>query len=108
MARKLHRRSGEHQYFPKGKNEGSYQSLNVNGAGLDHAIGELRGNIHREGDFGNHYNADRVLRMVESGFSDDDIAEFLLIPVEEVEEIIENDRVYQNKMREGVIKLLGL
>lgn len=108
MARKLHRRSGEHQFFPKGKNEGSYQPINANGVGLDHAIGQLRGTIHREGDFGNHYNADRVLRMVESGFSDEDIAEFLLIPVEEVEEVIENDRAYQTKMREGVIKLLGL
>lgn len=89
MTRKLHRRSAERFFFPTKGNGGEYVEPRKTDMGISRELEESRRECY---DGFNYQNVERVLRLVESGFSDEDIAELLMIPVEEIEEIIEQDK----------------
>jgi hypothetical protein len=103
MARKLHRRSADRFFFAKGANGGDYTTAHSKGMGIVHDVEEARRDAHNGPFFG--YDIERVLRMVEAGFSDDAIAEALMIPVEEIEEMIASDKKRQDFLTEAMGKL---
>lgn len=107
MARKLHRRSAERQWF-QDKQSGEYTTIHKRGYGLQHRIYEIQ--RHTSSDPANGipgFQIERILRMVESGFDDDAIAEILMIPVEEVGEIIEADRLHEERLLDAVKAIIG-
>lgn len=111
MARKLHRRSSQRQFFPDGERGGSYETIHKTGKGIRDRLEEARTSLF-EGTFGGndsipYHRADEVLRLAESGFSDEDIAEVLLIPVEDVDAIIRDDERREEKARDSIRALFA-
>ena len=106
MARKLHRRSAERQWFYD-KQGGEYTTIHKKGYGLREQIYDIqRRSVAPEGGFVS-YHIDQLLRMVEAGFDDDAIAEVLMIPVEEVAAAIEADRKHEERLLDAVKAIIG-
>lgn len=96
MPRKLHRRSSHRAFFPTpGEKGGEYTNINAGKRGfrdlLDNSRNDVMRGMYGETDYPFH-RADEIMRLVESGFDDDAIAELLMIPVEDIAIIIEEDR----------------
>lgn len=110
MTRKLHRRSASRAYFRLDSKHGEFQYISKGNKGVVNELDDVRNKIG-EGIYGNpdhvpYHRIEEVLRMVEAGFSDDDIAEFLLIQVEDVAVIIEEDRRRENLAREKLLEFV--
>ncbi len=106
MARKLHRRSSQRHFFPDKEKGGSFETVYKTGKGIRDRIEETRNGlfdgVYNGADAVPHHRADEVLRLAEAGFGDDEIAEFLLIPVEEIEIIIREDEKREEKARSAI------
>lgn len=103
MARKLHRRSADRFFFAKKDNGGEYTTIHSNGMGIIHDVEEARRSSYEVPFYG--HDIERVLRMVEAGFDDNAIAEALMIPVEEIEEMIVSDKKRQDFAASAISKL---
>lgn len=106
MARKLHRRTSQRHFFPDKEKGGSFDTIYKTGKGIRDRIEETRSDlfdgIYNGADAVPHHRADEILRLAEAGFGDEEIAEFLLIPVEDIEVIIREDEKREEKARAAI------